>query len=209
MSTKLYIAQLFNSVCSVAVAQEAASTEMLEIEHLFYGKIADFEDLKKADYWEDQEQWTIIPKETNNGNIRVRKTVTGERTAYELTCKVKKDEGKLETEIEVDSHIFESFKTISPSGMLKRRFVFKIECGVGKCLKWELDVFIKPNGEYHEWCKIDLEVPDSQTQIPEFPIPFTHVIRDDRNIPMTLEDRQIVDHLYENVFKTLNPIIGA
>lgn len=201
-----FIQNIFASM--EAIALEALSNIQLEKEKVFYCQIADLATLDTADYREDHEQWTIKPPELASvGEVRVRKTACGDRVDYELTTKIKQDEGKLETTTEIDEKQFNAMRSICASGMIKSRYVFKIDPKLtdGVPLKWEVDVYFKNDGTYYDWCKVDLEYNDSLKTIPTFPIAFTRVIADNGFANYTVEDRELVDYLYNNVFKTKNP----
>lgn len=144
-----------------------------EIEHVFYGKIIDFNELKNADQKKHQEQWTIksesIEGSISSGLIRVRKEVDDSGVKrYEITSKVKINEqgDMVEATTEIDHNHFVCFKFLAQSGMVKDRFIFNTEDG----LKWEVDVFIDPQGNYYPWCKIDIEVKDRSQPMPQLPI---------------------------------------
>lgn len=164
-------------------AEVATGVKQAENEHSFYARIADmkqFDGLPK----ERQEQWEIkVPKTDRNtaaGGIRVRKTIVdGQRPEYVMTSKVliSSDGKKDEVPIASTPHQFIHFALLSEGGMIKDRFTFPIK---GTDLKWEIDLFLKPDGGYHDWCKIDLEVEDLNAPIPqELPIAFTALIPGD------------------------------
>lgn len=207
MSTRTaIIQQIFASM--EAIALEAISTIELEKEKTFYCKIASFNSLNNADYTEFHEQWALrSPELASVGEVRVRKTTCSERTIYELTTKIKQSEGKRETTTEIDEAQFNAMRLISPFGMIKERHVFKIDPKLtgGAQLKWEVDVYLKPDGTYHEWCKVDLEYNATLTSIPPMPIEMSKVIADNGFSNYTVEDKELVDYLYNNVFKAKNP----
>lgn len=198
----------------ISMEAETDPSSYLEIEHVFYAKVEDLSELKKAASSELQEQWEIkIPKtETNagEGGIRVRKTaIAGADPVYTLTTKVKKgDDGdKFEVEVPSNKDQFDQFRFLSDRGMIKERFYFPV---TGTKLVYEVDMFLKPEGGYHEYCKIDLEVTDRDAQIPPFPIELTDVIfpkgygRQNEE-----ESERLISELYETCFITGNQFLAA
>ena len=179
-----------------------------EVEHVLYARIVDFEDLKKADSMEHQEQWEIkVPKSDKNaagGTARVRKTIhngSGE-PEYVITTKLRVGAHGDAIEVPVPTTVamFDSFKYLSEFGMKKDRYFFKVE---GTDLVWEVDAFIKPEGGYWEWCKIDLEVKDRSEAIPPLPIDFRDVIVG-KSEHLTEAEQLKIRTLYENEFLTKN-----
>lgn len=196
------------------IALEELGVSKDEKEHVFYVYLNDFEQLAKAAAKEHQDQWDIkIPRTEDNvagGSIRVRKTThfdspvgKATKTVYTQTTKViVNDKGeKDEYEQEVGSDNFAQFMMLSPYGMVKDRFTFPIE---GTDLKWEVDVYLKADGTYHNWCKIDLEVEDLNTPIPsELPIAVTNIILGNPK-KNSDEDKVKIRELYDTVFLTRN-----
>lgn len=187
--------------------EEASDGKMFkEIEHVFYGRLIDIEELKKAASVESQEQWEIrIPKteeNANSGSIRIRKTTVGDaEPEYILTTKVSAGGGdKIEVPIPTTADNFEQFKILSFAGMRKDRYHFPVE---GTDLVWEVDMFLKPEGGYHEWVKIDLEVSDRGAAIPSLPIELKDVITSDYGMRTEAEELQ-VSALYAHTFITKN-----
>ncbi len=174
-----------------------------EIERVYYGLISDkgWTQLKAMGQGERQEQWSY---KTDKGSCRVR--AYHDTNTYEVT--VKND--NTETNSLVSKDFFTHFKSISDNGMIKNRYSFPIDTSgyssedkeKWKGLKWEVDVFILPNGEFAPWCKIDLEV-HSEDQLndgtrPEFPIDFKEVIVNEGDA------KKLVRKLYEDYFITKN-----
>ncbi len=185
-----------------------------EKEFVFYGKVANFEDLKKCKNTEYQEQYEVkIPNSDKNatgGRIRVRKTVKGDKDPkYVLTTKTKLPDGSdYESDCKTTEENFIQFKYFCEGGMIKDRYCFPVE-GY-KDLKWEVDVYTGTNGLLHEWVKVDLEIGDEAIElvsIPPFPIELTDVISN-QNGQRTPEEEAIVRTLYDTVFRTPNPIIA-
>lgn len=195
-------------------ALEAADGRAVnEIEHVIYARIVDMDQLKKAASIEHQEQWEIkIPKTDGNagsGSIRVRKTwVEGSDPTYEIVTKVKKnaDGDKIEVSLPGNENVFLQFKFLSESGMIKDRHRFPVE---GTDLVWEVDMFKKADGTYHNWCKIDLEVPSRNDQLPELPMQFATIImpegmgEDDK-----IDREKTITNLYRECFLTTNTFLS-
>lgn len=190
-----------------ALEEAATGKTEREIEHTMYGKISDLGELEHAD-WEDHEQWELkIPKHEGNlaeGVKRVRKTMTPDgQIEHVLTLKTKDNiqagnANRASTAVACGEDMFEQFKALAAKGMVKRRFKFPIE---GSDRVWEIDVFPKEDGGWHQWCKIDLEVPDLDTPLPKFPIKFDQVITKPYGHRSAEEDAQ-VKKLYDECFTT-------
>ena len=188
-------------------ALEAVLGVRREHEMVFYGRIVDFEELKKSGHMETHEQYEIkIDKTAENasaGRVRVRMTTEQGKSepSYVLTIKTPIDGGdELENEIECDERAFIQFRMMAPRGMLKDRYFFKFD----DKHNWEVDVFKASNGAYHAWCKIDLEMAGFIGNTPDFPIQLEEVIiaQDGQRTP---EEEAKVKTLYETVFTVPNP----
>lgn len=170
----------FSDKKEIALEEIADGKPMNEIEHVIYGRIANFDELKEAASMESHEQWEVriakTDKNAGKGSIRVRKTViAGGDPAYVITTKVplNEDGDKLELALQSNADNFLQFKYLAEQGLIKNRYHFPI---VGTDMVWEVDVFPKEGGGYHEWCKIDLEVKDRSAPIPELPITLEDII---------------------------------
>jgi len=164
----------------IALEEASDGKAVQEVEHVIYGRITDFDQLKDAASMETQEQWEVrIPKTDKNagkGSIRVRKTViAGGDPTYVITTKIptNADGDKMELPLPSNESNFIQFKFLAEQGLIKNRYHFPI---VGTDMVWEVDVFPKEGGGYHEWCKIDLEVKSRDTPIPELPIQLEDII---------------------------------
>jgi hypothetical protein len=182
-----------------------------EIEFVFYARLAEPVKLPDTSDRERQEQWTIkiahTDKNGGRGDIRVRKTDffdSGDagRTEYVLTTKTRHEGGK-DHEIPIPSTAdqFEHFKMLSENGMYKDRYTYAID---GTDLKWEVDVYLKPDGGYYPWVKIDLEVPSKDTPIPEFPLEAEEWIKGQNGERSAAEEAKL-RNLYETIFLLPNP----
>ena len=191
-----------------------------EIELTYYAKLIDFTELLSAVSKEHQEQWEIkVPKTDGNagdGRIRIRKTMTDfadvNSIKYVLTSKLNtKEVGKC-VETSTDSTIdqFNVFKVLSDTGMIKDRFTFKIP---DSDLVWEFDLFYKDHsaigsGHYHEWVKIDIEVPSMDIEIPPLPIKVTDLITAQKDA-QSPEVMRMIASMYEQCFITKNMILQS
>lgn len=191
----------------MSLEEEEASGEFnKEIEYVFYARITDFKQLEKADSKVRQEQWEIkLPFTKENaakGSMRVRSIKEVDQPIqYVYTSKLSLNESgdKMEVSLDTTAEQFIIFKFLAAQGMIKDRYVFKID----DKLKWEIDVFHDPDGGYFQWCKIDLEVPSRDTPIPEFPISFNDVI-DGSQLERGSSDDKRVSELYDKYFLTKN-----
>ncbi len=178
-----------------------------EIEHVFYARITDFKQLDKADSVVRQEQWEIkLPLTNNNaakGSLRVRSIKEKDKpTQYVYTTKIALNESgdKMEVTTESNSEQFVLFKFLAAQGMIKNRYTFNLENG----LKWEIDVYFNEEGNFHQWCKIDFEVPDRSTPVPDFPIEFYDVIKGGAQLQRGSAEDKRVSELYDRYFLTKN-----
>lgn len=177
----------------------------IEKEHVFYGRITDFDVLKNATKVIPQEQWDVkVPKTSYNlasGQIRVRKFQEGKdgTPEYVFVIKSKLDAGgRLENTLPASAEAFEIFRNLSDQGMIKHRYEFPNPNG-GK--PWEVDVFLKPDGSYYNYCKIDLEVDDMNAPLPALPIPLDEVIKEE-GPKLPAEQRAIVTKWFDQYFLT-------
>lgn len=183
----------------------------VEDERVFYAKISNFEELKKATSKEKQTQYEIkIPKSDKNageGRIRIRKTeVEGKEPTFVLTTKTALSDGSnYECSAITDEKNFIQFKYLCDSVMIKDRFTFAIE---GTELSWEVDCFIQADGNYYSWCKIDLELKGQKLNaLPNFPMTFEEVIVN-QNGQRTEEEETKVRMLYDTIFKLPNSMLS-
>lgn len=196
---------------SIALEEDATGVAAVETEHVFYVYITDFKQLDKAASKIHQEQWEIkVPRTDKNatsGGIRVRLVQEGDGPKqYCLTSKVviNAEGDKDEVTTETTADMFVHFAFLSQGGMIKDRYTFPID---GSDLVWEVDMFLKPDGSYHNWAKIDLEVPDRNAPIPEqFPVSFSQIISGDASRRNEAESRKISE-LYSQFFLTPNQYV--
>lgn len=193
----------------VSLEGKADGTPQVEKEIVIYGKIVDFEQLKKADRKEEQEQWEIRVKDDNlkyGGCIRLR-CIDGKR--YILTTKtfVPEKGDLMETEIElasdVGANMLKEFKKLSTGGMVKTRYFYDVPDSE---LVWEVDVYYDEKKEPRQWCKIDLEVTDLRTKRPELPIE----LKDAQEIPgknRTDEQQKFIERMMHKEFVTPSPYL--
>jgi hypothetical protein len=99
--------------------------------------------------------------------------------------------------------------------MIKDRYEYPIDddtvpAGLGKGLKWEVDFFLKPDGTYFPWVKIDLEVKkrisplrSGQLDLPPFPFEAEEWILGQTG-ERSDEDEGKVRMLYDTMFLAKN-----
>jgi len=184
-----------------------------EIEHVFYARLSDFKQLGKAVAREMQRQWEIkIPLSEKNGaqgGQRVRHSVyLNERrqAEYTDTTKVRLNQNgdAIECGIPSTDERFALFMLLAEGGMNKIRYSFP---DPESDLVWEVDMFLRPDGGFYEWCKVDLEVPNRQTPIPAFPLQFEELIKGTHG-ERTDSEKAKVTELYEKYFLTKNYFRG-
>lgn len=200
-------------VAPATVSLEAESTQGIERELVYYGKVVDFNEVReKAARWEEQEQWEL-KSPVGTGRIRVRCSHGKGQdealfTNFVMTTKIRKEDGTdIETEQDVSEDIFLAFKRLAPNGMRKTRYYYPFESN-GVKLIWEVDVFNDPenDGTPHEWVKIDLELPtDYQTTREKwtYPVEFSEVIQGGGRFQSDAE-KERVQKLYDDVILLKN-----
>jgi CYTH domain-containing protein len=190
----------------------------VERERVIYAKISDLNQLNDAASADSQVQWQIrIPKTENNsakGTIRVRKVVpmnkrdnhfvkdlseNGDMTQYVLTTKVERQAtDRREVPVPVTRDMFDLFSVLADNGMTKDRYHFPI---YDTELVFEVDVFLKEDGTYYEWVKIDLELVDIETEIPPLPFKVEEVIYDNTK---NENEKKRIRELYDTIFLSKN-----
>ena len=157
-------------------AEEANGTAQKELEYVFYGKLTDFTELERAAGKETHEQWEIRveagDKNPFPGCVRVRR-YQGERYVQCIKVITPGEDAKDEVELEVTKDIFEFVKKLATGGSNKVRYIFEIPESKNV---WEVDVYVKPDGTYEEWCKIEMEVKEPVDSVPKLPVSCTDVI---------------------------------
>lgn len=181
-----------------------------EYELVFYAKLDDVARLNTLRY-EDQEQWAYKFTSFNDMKVqnRVRKTIANDTIQYTHTVKTIKFnnlqvEALNECSIEGSQDLFDMYKSISETGMSKRRFFLPIIINKTEFVI-EIDVFRNGEDSFFEWVKIDIEMDPKNKVLADWvkhlPDYLTDVI-DYRN--PTPEQKKQVDELYDTVFLTKN-----
>ena len=154
-----------------------------EIEYSLYARIDDFEVLSEASSKIRIEQATFYTEDKGKGSIvaRSRKVVDmdvtnteGEQTAgevhYILTFKTQETRetaqpvrAEIDTAGSKDIHALFMRKCAKP--LIKDRFNFPAK----NELVWNVDVFIKKDGSYSQWARVEIEVPNKDVPMPAFP----------------------------------------
>lgn len=165
-----------------------------ELEYTFYGQVKSLEDLKNNAFRkEEHEQW-LIPLNTQlKVKARIR-SIDGVRYILTSKTKIQGQLGSQEVECDISEDMFNSLKTVGTGGYKKTRYFFKVP---GTKLIWEIDVFKNIAGQDHDWVKLDLEVPDENTQIPKLPVEFLTTISHQPK-EYTPEEKSTVDNLWNN-----------
>lgn len=192
-----------------------------EIEHTWFALLGDpMQTLGDQYGTEYQEQWEIVRWGFDDkvvGRIRVRATFyttpQGDRLdgVYTMATKsINKDSaGVAETEMTITKDMFDSFKALAENGYQKRRWFFPAPGTEGTwkdrneehkgALLFEVDVFYTPLGQYIPHVKIDLEVPNTDVSVPEFPFKVAELL--DRTNP---GDGEKIQDLYDNQYTMKN-----
>lgn len=143
----------------------------LETEITIICKVGDFTGFKEASSVEEHEQLELNVQE--KGTIRVRKTSDKNGTYFEVTTKLRKDEGSADIAFEstapVTSHFMENFREMAETLKIKTRYIFNGSKSIVLLneesvnlppVKYEVDVFKRFDGKVSDWCKIDIELDD-------------------------------------------------
>lgn len=179
----------------------AEEVGQLEVEDVFYIRIDDplaaMEGLGINDSVEHHDQYEI---NGDTSRVRVRKTTRNSETFYEMTKKLLCDKfinGENEFTESISEFVFECYKEMSPSGMIKSRYVKYIPEYPG--VKFEFDLFYLPDGSISNWCKVDLEIPDGgfKGNYPKVPAIYSEII------PGSDPERNTdIRELYDTIFIT-------
>ena len=177
-----------------------------EKEIVYYVKVQNPDELFKSFTKEEQEQWEIkVPRTVDNaagGRIRVRKAKIGNELKYILTSKTFIDKNDHdETELLTTESMFNQFRQMSESGMIKHRCELKIE-GDGLNNIIEVDLFLTPEGHYNQWIKVDVEIQDLNSPLPKLPFDYLEILEDGIEA-----NEKRISRLYTDVFLTKNPLI--
>lgn len=144
-----------------------------EIEYTFYGKLKSLEQLSNAKEVEEHEQWQV-PLANRDCGVRQRiREINGIRWVLTTKTTIPGKLGVEEIEADITQAMFGRYRQAGKNGYRKTRYNFPI---FGTNRKWEVDVFITPQGERSLWVKIDLEVDGQATPIPDFPFELEDVI---------------------------------
>lgn len=171
----------------------------IETEICVYAKIGDIGAFKQP--LESHAQCNL---RNEKGSVRVRKVTKGTSVTYETTVKKKLKDSVSAKNIEInrpcDQEYYENFRSICIDEMVKDRFVFplrklsllvdgkeeEIDLNAYKGtvdIQYEVDVFPKEGGGYHDWCKIDLEL--------DALIPILTKVIGDKDIKLNLKISQL------------------
>ena len=177
-----------------------------EKEIVYYIKVKNPDEMFKPFTKEEQEQWEIkVERTTNNaagGRIRVRKSKLGNELKYILTSKTFIDKNDHdETELLTTEAMFNQFKQMAESGMIKHRCELKID-GEGLNNIIQVDLFKTPEGNYSQWIKIDVEIKDMNQPLPKLPFDYLELLEDGIE-----SNEKRISRLFSEVFLTKNPLI--
>lgn len=175
-------------------AEDVSGKTTIEKEHVWYLRGINFDQLEKiARKSELQEQWSLMGP---GANLRVRAI---DDNFFVMTGKTWQEgvAGKAETQLETNRAMFDVFKRVANSGLIKRRYEVESQGHV-----FEVDIFFvghDPNNRPAEWCKVDLEVKDLNSAHPVLPFDADEVIKDSpHNRTPELDER--IAHLYKTFF---------
>ena len=171
-----------------------------ELEYTLYGKLKDLDQLKQAFAVEEHEQWTI-PVDTNLPFKQRLRLIDNRR--YTMATKMRRAgvAGCEEVEDDIAPDMWRHLREVAVDGYRKTRYRFKAG---STGLIWEIDVFVDCMGQPHPWVKIDLEVPDVDTAVPELPVDIETLIVD--NGPkQTMAEKRFIRQLWDSEWTRLDP----
>lgn len=178
-----------------------------ELEYTFYGKLDDMSILEtdKVTAKEEQEQY-FIPIESEHIGMRIRRI---NLTNFVMTVKARREgvKGKEEVEQDITEDMFNLLRETATAGYKKTRYIIPVD---GTDLKWEIDVFKDAVEQICPWIKLDLEVPDVDTQLPELPFSLSESIVAQGN-RKSEEETLVVDSLWKkewNILADNPPVTG-
>lgn len=198
-----------SNVLKISLGLEAIADgqKRQELEYTFYGKLDDLSVLEtdKVNSKEGHEQY-FIPLESDHIGMRIRRI---NLTNFVMTVKARRDgvKGKEEVEQDITEDMFNLLRETATSGYKKTRYVIPVE---GTDLKWEVDVFKDAVEQVNNWIKLDLEVPEVDTPLPELPFSLSEsiVAQGDRK---TDEEVTVIDRLWQKDWNILadNPPVSS
>ena len=149
-----------------------------EVELCFYAEIRDPSGLEKANAVEQHEQYQyqLPPDEAGGrrGRIRIRRTDKNNETSFTETIKTPHSPDSLlgdeENTVDITESFFKTWRhTYRADGFKKIRHTYAVtevemeyQGNTIKLppLKFEVDIFVAPDGHKSKWAKIDIEVQD-------------------------------------------------
>ena len=164
------------------LGEDTSGKAQQEVEHVFYGKIADpkqLDALSKQPYVTKhlQEQFQVkLDLGANNADVRtVLRVRRVNREGCVITRKTRAGNmaGNLEQTKEIDNDLFEFMAAAIGTGMAKMRYTIKPE-GWERAL--ELDVFVDAQGHPNGYAKFDYEVGSAEDQVPPLPVTLTSLV---------------------------------
>lgn len=205
---------MFNSVNGISEESDTLTVEEKseELEYVVFGVLDDLSELDGATVQEHHEQpeYRIMDAsgKVGVGTLRTR-AYDGNR--FELTIKsyYKDKPGCIENTVDVDMHMHNAVKMIATRMIEKIRYVFPFTVehnGETIELKWEIDRFIRPDGQYEPMVKIDLEIPYSGIPIPEVPFTLSDKLVSGNGHWVEKEKWVAVEQMYDRVTHKLNQI---
>lgn len=177
--------------------EAAGDSYSQEIEYVFFIRLdpATLEAIKNDAYEvEDQEQWERHVSRPDGKKVSVRvRSINDNKFILCSKLNLPDQLGKQEVELPTTKEMFEHFKIFSNTGTRKRRYKLKAE----NDLVWEIDVYTDNTGSVHPWVKVDLEVPNRDTPIPDFPFEFDreHAVLTQPK-KRSKEEMELVDKLF-------------
>lgn len=163
---------------SLSMEDDASGKIVEEKEHAFYLKISDFSVLENADEKQRIEQASFYTENKGKGSLMMRSrkidylVSDARQGATELVFTTKTPSAgsagsaqmkELSVEGSEEQHALYMQYGMA---IFKDRHIFKI---AGTDLHWDVDVFRNKDGSYSSWCRVELEVKDLNTPVPEFP----------------------------------------
>lgn len=157
--------------------EDTSGQAVQEVEHVFYGKIADANqlmELAKQPYVEkhlqEQSQCQIVPAGADKpSTLRIRR-VNGEKCVLTRKTFIPGQAGMQEETVECGAELFEFLSRSFGEGMAKMRYTIKPEAWPKPI---ELDCFVDANGHPTGYAKFDFEVTTQEETPPPLPLTLT------------------------------------
>lgn len=187
--------------------EDASGKATQEVEHVFYGKIADANQLAElakqpyvTKFLQEQSQCKILIKSMadNPPTLRVRR-INGESCVITRKVFVPGQAGMMEDTKECGEALYDFLAQTFGEAMTKMRYVIQPE---GQ-KKLELDVFLDRHGSALGFAKIDFEVESADEACPPLPLTLTELKHVDPYKGSDVDRAALRDFMQMMTYKTV------